>query len=97
MNQDLRSILTGTAALTVGAVVSLVLTIRRQPQGVGREQTVRVFLLGLAVQCLSVCCSGFGCGIRQAEYSLRNFPHLTTRDSVPHNCWPSRAFFSLRY
>jgi hypothetical protein len=45
MNQDLRSILTGTAALTVGAVVSLVLTIRRQPQGVGREQTVRVFLL----------------------------------------------------
>jgi len=52
MNQDLRSILTGTAALTVGAVVSLVLTILRQPQRVGREQTVRVFLLGLAVQSL---------------------------------------------
>ena len=52
MNEDLRSILTGTAALTVGAVVSLVLTILRQPQRVGREQTVRVFLLGLAVQSL---------------------------------------------
>jgi hypothetical protein len=44
MNENLRSILTGTAALTVGAVVSLVLTILRQPQGVGREQTVRVFI-----------------------------------------------------
>jgi hypothetical protein len=52
MNENLRSILTGTAALTVGAVVSLVLTILRQPQGVGREQTVRVFLFGLAVQSL---------------------------------------------
>jgi hypothetical protein len=52
MNEDLRSILTGTAVLTVGAVVSLVLTILRPPQIVGREQTVRVFLLGLAVQSL---------------------------------------------
>ena len=52
MTENLRSILTGTAVLTVAAAVSLVLTILRKPQTAGREQTVRVFLLGLAVQSL---------------------------------------------
>jgi hypothetical protein len=52
MNEGLRSILTGTAVLSMGAVASLVLTILRKPQIEGREQAVRVFLLGLAVQSL---------------------------------------------
>jgi uncharacterized membrane protein YhdT len=52
MNENLRSILTGTAVLTVAATVSLVLTILRKPQAAGWEQTLRVFLLGLAVQSL---------------------------------------------
>jgi uncharacterized membrane protein YhdT len=50
MNAGLRSILTGTAVLSMGAVASLVLTILRKPQIEGREHAVRVFLLGLAVQ-----------------------------------------------
>jgi hypothetical protein len=55
MNENLRSILMGTAALWVGAVVALLLTILRRPVDgdlVGREQTARLFLLGLAVQCI---------------------------------------------
>jgi hypothetical protein len=55
MNENLRSILTGTAALWVGAAVALLLTILRHPVDgdvAGREQTARLFLLALAVQCL---------------------------------------------
>jgi hypothetical protein len=55
MNENLRSVLTGTAGLSVGAVVALLLTILRRPVDgdlVGREQTVRLFLIGLAAQCL---------------------------------------------
>ena len=55
MNESLRSIVTGTAALWVGAAVALLLTMLRRPVGgdlAGREQTARLFLLGLAVQCL---------------------------------------------
>jgi hypothetical protein len=55
MNENLRSILTGTAALWVGAAMALLLTILRRPvegDSAGREQTARLFLLGLAVQCM---------------------------------------------
>jgi hypothetical protein len=55
MNENLRSMLTGTAALWVGAALALLLTILRRPVDgdlAGREQTARLFLLGLAVQCM---------------------------------------------
>jgi hypothetical protein len=55
MTDNLRSILTGTAGLSVAAVAALLLTILRRPveaDAAGREQTVRLFLLGIAAQCL---------------------------------------------
>jgi hypothetical protein len=55
MNENLRSMLTGTAGLWVGAALALLLTILRRPVDgdlAGREQTARLFLLGLAVQCM---------------------------------------------
>ncbi|MGD0507457.1 MAG: HXXEE domain-containing protein [Terriglobales bacterium] len=55
MNENLRSILTGTAGLSAGAVVALLLTILRRPVDgdlVGRERTARLFLIGLAAQCM---------------------------------------------
>ncbi len=55
MNENLRSVLTGTAGLSTGAVVALLLTILRRPADGdlgGRERTVRLFLIGLAAQCL---------------------------------------------
>src|SRR5258708_25870901 len=55
MNENLRSMLTGTAGLSAGAVLALLLTILRKPvEGdlVGRERTSRIFLIGLAAQCL---------------------------------------------
>jgi len=55
MNENIRSILTGTAVLWVGAAVALLLTLLRRPVDgdlAGREQTARLFLLGLAVQCM---------------------------------------------
>jgi Protein of unknown function with HXXEE motif len=55
MNENLRSVLTGTAGLSVGAVVALLLTILRRPVDgdlAGRERTARLFLIGLAAQCL---------------------------------------------
>jgi hypothetical protein len=52
MTENLRSILTGTAGLTVAAVVSLALTILRRPQTAGWEPTARLFSVGLAVQSL---------------------------------------------
>lgn len=55
MNEQLRSILTGTAGLSAAAVAALLLTFLRQPPAgdlIARERTVRLFLLGLAVQSL---------------------------------------------
>jgi len=55
MNENLRSMLTGTAVLWVAAALALLLTILRRPVDgdlAGREQTARLFLLGLAVQCM---------------------------------------------
>jgi hypothetical protein len=53
MDENLRSILRGTAGLSAGAVVALLLTILRRPvdgDRVGRERTARLFLIGLAAQ-----------------------------------------------
>ena len=47
--------LMGTAGLSAGAVVALLLTILRKPVDgdlAGRERTARLFLIGLAAQCL---------------------------------------------
>jgi len=55
MPENLRSILTGTAGLSVAAVAALVLTIVRRPvegDAAGRERTVHLFLFGIATQCL---------------------------------------------
>jgi len=55
MNENLRSVLTGTAGLSAAAVVALLLTIVRRPADsdlAGRERTARLFLIGLAAQCL---------------------------------------------
>lgn len=55
MNENLRSMLAGTAGLSAGAVLALLLTILRRPVDgdlVGRERTVRLFLIGLAAQCM---------------------------------------------
>jgi hypothetical protein len=55
MNENLRSILRGTVGLSAGAVVALLLTILRRPvEGdlFGRERTARLFLIGLAAQCM---------------------------------------------
>ncbi len=55
MNENLRSMLTGTAGLSAGAVVALLLTILRRPVDgdlAARERMVCLFLIGLAAQCL---------------------------------------------
>jgi hypothetical protein len=55
MNENLRSILVGTAGLSGGAVAALLLTILRKPVESDlacRERTARLFLMGLAAQCL---------------------------------------------
>jgi hypothetical protein len=55
MNDSLRSILLGTAGLSAAALVALLLTILRRPVAgdpAGRERTARLFLIGLAAQCL---------------------------------------------
>ena len=55
MNENLRSVLVGTAGLSAGAIVALLLAILRRPVDgdvVGRERTARLFLIGLAAQCL---------------------------------------------
>jgi hypothetical protein len=55
MNENLRSMLRGTAALSAGAVLALFLTIVRGPVNGDlaiRERTARLFLVGLAAQCL---------------------------------------------
>jgi hypothetical protein len=55
MNENLRSVLMGTAGLSAGAVVALLLTILRRPvEGdlAGHERTARLFLIGLAAQSL---------------------------------------------
>jgi hypothetical protein len=55
MDQNLRSVLVGTAGLSAGAVVALLLTILRRPVDgdlAGRERVARLFLIGLAAHCL---------------------------------------------
>jgi hypothetical protein len=55
MTENLRSILTGTAGLAAGMAAALLLTILRAPapeNEVERERASRIFLIGLAVQCL---------------------------------------------
>ena len=54
MNENLRSILVGTAGLSAGAVVAVLLTILRRPVDsdvAGRERTISLLLAGLAAQC----------------------------------------------
>jgi hypothetical protein len=51
----MRSMLLGTAGLSVAAAAALLLTILRRPvdgDPIGRERTGRFFLIALAVQCL---------------------------------------------
>jgi hypothetical protein len=55
VNENLRSELLGTAGLSVAAVAALVLTVVRDPRGSAlpaRDGVLRVFLIGLALQCL---------------------------------------------
>jgi Protein of unknown function with HXXEE motif len=55
MNESVRGTLIGTAGLSAGAVLALLLTILRQPitdDPTGRERTARLFLIGIAAQCL---------------------------------------------
>ncbi len=55
MNENLRSMLVGTAGLSVAAAAALLLTILRNPIDgdlTSRERTARLFLIGLAAQCL---------------------------------------------
>jgi hypothetical protein len=55
VNENLRSVLTGTAGLSVAAAAALLLTILRRPVDgdlTGRERTARLFLIGLAAQSL---------------------------------------------
>jgi hypothetical protein len=55
MNENLRSMLMGTAGLSVAAIAAVLLTMmRRLVDGdpVVRERTVRLFLIGLAAQSL---------------------------------------------
>jgi hypothetical protein len=52
---DLRSIFVGTSGLSAGALAAQLLTILRRPREddlAGRRRTERVFLIGLAAQCL---------------------------------------------
>ena len=51
----MRSILIGTSGLSVAAIVALLLTFQRKPllaDPASRERTARIFLIGLAAQCL---------------------------------------------
>jgi hypothetical protein len=53
--ENLRSVLTGTAGLSVAAATALLLTILRRPVDddlTGRQRTARLFLIGLAAQSL---------------------------------------------
>jgi Protein of unknown function with HXXEE motif len=55
MNDSLRSMLEGTAPLSLGAVMALLLTVLRRPVTgdlAARERTALLFLTGLAVQSL---------------------------------------------
>lgn len=52
---NLRSILIGTSGLSAAAFAALLLTILRRPHGFDfapRDQAARIFLIGLAAQCL---------------------------------------------
>lgn len=55
MNENVRSVLTGTAGLSVAALAALLLTVLRKPVAhdpAERTRATQLFLIGLAVQCL---------------------------------------------
>lgn len=55
MSENIRSMLVGTAGLSAGAVLALLLTVLRKPvddDQASRERTVRLLLIGLGAQCL---------------------------------------------
>jgi len=54
MNDNVRSVLTGTAGLSAAALTALLLTIMRRPVAdlAARDQTTRLFLIGVSAQCL---------------------------------------------
>lgn len=55
MSEYLQSVVVGTAGLSVAAIVALLLTLFRKPpssNSLARASTLRIFLLGLAAQCL---------------------------------------------
>jgi hypothetical protein len=55
VNENLRSILIGTSGLSAAAFAALLLTTLRRPRDLdpaGRDRTARLFLIGLAAQCL---------------------------------------------
>ena len=86
MNENLRSILVGTAGLSVAAVAALLLTLLRPPADdrAGRERTARIFLLGLAVQSLHFM-EEFVTGFEQRFPALLDLPAWSERFFVAFN------------
>jgi len=86
MNENLRSILVGTAGLSVAAVAALLLTLLRPPTGdrTSRERTAAIFLLGLAVQSLHFM-EEFVTGFEQRFPALLDLPAWSERFFVAFN------------
>jgi hypothetical protein len=83
VNENLRSILMGTSGLSAAAFVALLLTILRRPRdadSTSRDRTARIFLIGLAAQCLHFM-----------EESVTGFPdRFTPLLGLP--AWPADFF-----
>jgi Protein of unknown function with HXXEE motif len=86
MNENLRSILVGTAGLSVAAVAALLLTLLRPATGdrASRERTAGIFLLGLAVQSLHFM-EEFVTGFEHRFPSLLGLPVWSERFFVAFN------------
>jgi Protein of unknown function with HXXEE motif len=86
MNENLRSILVGTAGLSGAAVAALLLTLLRPPTGdrACRERTAGIFLLGLAVQSLHFM-EEFVTGFEQRFPALLGLPAWSERFFVAFN------------
>jgi hypothetical protein len=86
MNENLRSILVGTAGLSVAAVAALLLTLLRPVTGdrACRERTAGIFLLGLAVQSLHFM-EEFVTGFEQRFPALLGLPVWSERFFVAFN------------